>query len=171
MLGFLLKQLASRFEPIPDAIVQEFQNQKKLIGGRGLQISDILKMFQTIAAEVRTFICIDALDECAPEHRVVVLDSLGEILQRSPSTRIFMTGRPHVRYEIKRRLGGAAVFISVEPTEDDVLRYLHEKLRNDTSPEIMNPALESHILKSILEVSSETYVEKETMRKQHEGTF
>ena len=32
MLGFLLKQLASRFEPIPDAIVQEFQNQKKLIG-------------------------------------------------------------------------------------------------------------------------------------------
>jgi len=132
MLGSLLKQLVSRFEPIPDAIVQEFQDQKKVIGGRGLQISEILEMFQTIAAGVRTFICIDALDECAPEHRVLVLDSLGQILQGSPNTRIFLTGRAHVRCEIKKRLDGAAVFISIEPTEDDVLRYLHEKLRNDT---------------------------------------
>ena len=128
-------------------------------------------MFQTIATGVRTFICIDALDECAPEHRVLVLDSLGQILQGSPNTRIFLTGRPHVRCEIKRRLDGAAVFISIEPMEDDVLRYLHEKLRNDTSPEIMNPALESDILKSIPETSSETYVEGGTMRELHEGTF
>ena len=34
MLGSLLRQLANRFEPIPDVIVQEFRNQKKVIGGR-----------------------------------------------------------------------------------------------------------------------------------------
>ena len=171
MLGSLLKQLASRFEVIPDAIVQEFQDQKKVIGGRGLQISEILKMFRTIAAGVRTFICIDALDECAPEHRVLVLDSLGQILQGSPNTRIFMTGRQHVPCEIERRLGGAAVFMAIEPTEDDVLRFLGERLRNDTSPEIMNPTLESDILKRIPEASSETYVEGGDMRKLPKGVF
>ena len=171
MLGSLLKQLAGRFKPIPDAIVQEFQNQRMVIGGRGLQISGVVKMFQTIATGVRTFICIDALDECAPEYRAVVLDSLGQILRRSPNTRILMTGRFHVRCEIERRLGGAAVFISTVPTEDDVLRYLRERLQNDTTPEIMNNRLEADIMKYIPEASSETYVEEGTIRKLLGGTF
>ena len=160
MLGSLLRQLVNRFNSIPEAVLWEFQNQKKLIGGRGLQISGIVKMFQTIATTMPTFICIDALDECTPEHRVVVLDSLGQILRGSPNTRIFLTGRPHVRREIERWLGGGAIFISIEPKEDDVLRYLREKLRNDTTPEIMNSKLEADILKSIPEASSETYVER-----------
>jgi len=61
MLGSLLRQLVNRFNPIPEAILLEFQNQKKLIGGRGLQISGIVKMFQTIATTMTTFVCIDAL--------------------------------------------------------------------------------------------------------------
>ena len=160
MLGSLLKQLVSRFNPIPKAIVQEFQEQKKLIGGRGPQISGILKMFHTIATTKRTFICIDALDECAPEYRVVVLDSLGQILRGSPNTRMFMTGRSHVRCEIERRLGRAAVSILIKPMEDDVLRYLRERLRNDTTPEIMSDTLKMDILKRISKTSSETYVKE-----------
>ena len=152
----MAKQLVTRFNPIPETIVQEFQNQKKVIGGRGPEISSILNIFHAVATAVRTFVCIDALDECAPEHRLVVLDFLGQILRRSPNTRIFMTGRPHVRCEIERRLGAGAIFISIEPTEGDVLRYLREKLRNDTTPEIMNSTLEMDIIKSIPEASSET---------------
>ena len=108
MLGSLLRQLANRFEKIPDVIVREFEKQKKLIGGRGPQILGILNMFQAIATTVRTFICIDALDECVPRHRVVVLDSLGQILRESPNTRVFITGRPQVRCEIEGKL--AAIF-------------------------------------------------------------
>ena len=171
ILGTLLKQLVSRFNPIPDAIVQEFQNQEKVIGGRGPRIPGILNMFQAITTTVRTFVCIDALDECVPEHRVVVLDSLGQILRESPNTRIFMTGRPHIRSEIERRVGGGANFISIEPKEDDVVRYLRERLRNDTTPEVMNRALEEDILKSIPEASSETYVQEGTMKKQLKGRF
>ena len=169
--GSLLKQLASRFKQIPDAIAQEVQDQRMVIGGRGLQISRVLKMFQTIATIVRTFICIDALDQCMPEDRAVVLDSLGEILRGSPNTRVFMTGRPHVRSEIERRFGGGAIFLSIEPTEDDVLRYLRERLRNDTTPEIMSNGLEADIMKYIPEVSSETYVEEGVMRKLLGDTF
>ena len=128
------------------------------IGGRGLQVSGILKMFQAVAATRRTFICVDALDECVPEHRMVVLESLGQILQGSPNTSIFMTGRPYVRSEVERELGGAATFVFVRATEDGVLRFLQEKLRKDTVPNMMSSTLEEDIMKSIQAISSETYV-------------
>ena len=159
MLGSLLRQLVSGLEKIPEVVVQDFRKQKKNIGGRGLQVSEILKMFRTITASKRMFICVDALDECVPEHRMVVLESLRQILEGSPNTRLFVTGRPQVRTEVERRLGGVASFISIQPTEEGVVRYLRDKLRNDTTPEIMSSALEDEIIKSIPDMNSETYVE------------
>src|SRR5437588_3568242 len=123
MLGSLLRQLISGPGGIPDAVVRGFRDQQKVIGGRRLQVSGILEMFQTIAGTKRTFMCVDALDECALEHRMVVLESLGEILRRLPNTRIFMTGRRHVRSEVERRLDGAVTFMSTQPTEDGFARY------------------------------------------------
>ena len=158
MLGSLLRQLVSGLEAIPKAVVQSFRKEKKVIGGRGLQISGILSMFQSIAATRRTFICVDALDECVPEHLTVVLESLGQILQGSPNTRIFMTGRPHIRGEVERGLGGAANFIFIQTTEGGVLRFLREKLRKDNAPNTMSSTLEGDIMKSIPAISSETYV-------------
>ena len=159
MLGALLRQLVSGLGKIPEIVVQGFQKQKKGIGGRGLQVSGILMMFQAITTTKRIFICVDALDECVPEHRVIVLESLRQILQWSPNTRLFMTGRPQVRSEVEKRLDGAATFISIQPTGDGVVRYLRDKLRNDTAPEIMSSTLEAEIMKTIPEMNSETYVE------------
>jgi len=157
MLGSLLRQLVSGLEEIPKAVIRGFRNQKKAIGGRGLQVSGVLKMFQAITTTKRTFICVDALDECAPENRVVVLESLGQILRSSADTRIFITGRSHALSEVERRLDGTT-FILIEPTGSGIVSYLREKLRNDTTPEVMNSALEANIMESIPELSSETYV-------------
>ena len=158
MLGSLLRQLVSGPGEIPEAIVRDFRKEKRSIGGRGIQVPGILRMFQKIAATRRTFICVDALDECVPEHRMVVLESLGQMLQESPSTRLFMTGRPHVRSEVERELGGAATFVLIQATEDGVLRFLREKLRKDTIPNMMGSTLEGDIMKGIPAISSETYV-------------
>ena len=158
MLGSLLRQLVSGQGEIPEAIVKDFRKEKRLIGGRGIQIPGILKMFQTIAATRRTFICVDALDECVPENRRVVLESLGQMLQGSPNTRLFMTGRPHVRSEVEGELGGAATFILIQATEDGVLRFLRERLRKDRIPNMMGSTLEEDIVKSIPAINSETYV-------------
>ena len=158
MLGSLLRQLISREGKIPEAIAHEFRKEKRVIGGRGPQVSGILNMLQTIVAKRRTFICIDALDECVPECRMVILESLGKILDGSPNTCILMTGRPHVRWEVEKELGGAATFLFIRATEDGVLRFLREKLRKDTAPNIMSSTLEEDIMKSIPAMSSETYV-------------
>ena len=158
MLGSLLRQLVSGQDEIPEAIVKDFRKERRSIGGRGVQVPGILKMFQTIAAKRRTFICVDALDECVPEHRRVVLQSLGQMLQGSSNTRLFMTGRPHVRSEVERELDGAATFLFIRATEDGVVRFLREKLSKDTIPNMMSNALEGDILKGIPGISSETYV-------------
>ena len=83
----------------------------------------------------------------------------------------YVTGRPYVRCEIEGRLSRVAIFVSIEPKEDDVLRYLRERFRKDTMPGVMNETLERDIMKSILETSSKTYAEVGTVRKLFEGTF
>ena len=158
ILGSLLRQLVSGEGEIPEAIARDFRNDKRAIGGRGLQVSGVLKMFQEIAATRRTFICVDALDECVPEYRMVVLKVLGQIVQGSPNIRLFMTGRPNVRSEVERELGRAAAFILIRATEDGVVRFLHEKLRRDPIRNTMSRPLEGDIMRSIPAISSETYV-------------
>ena len=158
MLGSLLRQFVNGEGEIPEVIAKEFRKEKMSIGGRGLQVSGILKMFQTIAATRHTFICVDALDECVPEHRIVVLDSLAHILRGSPYTRLFMAGRPQVRSEVERKLDGMATFIIIRVTEDGVLRFLGQKLKMDAIPDMMSSTLEGDIMKSIPAISSETYV-------------
>ena len=106
ILGSLLKQIVSGLERIPDEIRQKFKDHKPMIGRRGLLVAEIVKMLQTVTSLERTFICVDALDECAEKYRPEILGSLEMVLEESPSTRIFLTGRQHIRDEINKNLGG-----------------------------------------------------------------
>ena len=113
MLGSLLKQLLGGLGVIPAEIVRKFRGQKKVIGGRRLQLPDIVKLCAAITSFQRTFICVDALDECVPRHRLEVLDAFGQILQNSPSTRMFITGRSHIRGVVERGLGERTISMSI----------------------------------------------------------
>jgi len=155
MMGSLLKQIVSGMESIPDEISRAFKEQKKAIGGCGPQIAEIVKMLQAITSSQPTFICIDALDECVGVQRFKVLDSLNQILEKSPGTRIFVTGRPHIRAEIEKHLGGRAASLSVGPSKDDITTYLHARLGEDETPDAMSESLEAEILEKIPENMSE----------------
>jgi len=159
MLGSLLRQLVGGLGKIPELVVQTFRKHGRGAGGKGLPIPEILNLFKAITATKRTFICVDALDECAPEHRMAVLGSLRQILQESPNTSLFMTGRPYVRSEVERGLDGGATFMLIQPTEDGILGYLRDKLQNDPNPEIMNSTLEAEIMKTVPKITSGMYVE------------
>jgi len=158
MMGSLLKQMVSGMETIPEEISRVFQEQKRAIGGRGPRLPDIVRMLQVITSSLRTFICIDALDECAAVHRVKVLNSLQQILENSPRTRIFITGRHHIRAEIEKRLVRRVMSVSVGPSKDDIIGYLRVKLDEDETPEAMDESLVSDILEKIPQNMSEMYV-------------
>jgi len=158
MLGSLLKQIVKGMERVPDEISRAFQEQKKAIGGCGPQLADIVKMLQAITSLQPTFVCIDALDECVGVQRFRVLDSLKQVLEKSPSTRIFVTGRPHIRPEIEKGLAGRAISLSVGPSKDDITTYLRARLSEDETPDAMDESLEADILVKIPENISEMCV-------------
>ena len=100
IMGAILKQLAGR-DSIPNYIRGAFQKAKKEFGGRGLRLAEMKGMLRiAIASLPQVVICIDALDECLPKYLPELLKSLRDIVRESPSTRIFLTGRPHVGEDV-----------------------------------------------------------------------
>ena len=155
ILGSVLKQVVRGLDEVPERIVKAFRSREKVIGGQRLALSEIVESLQDISSSRCTFICIDALDECPAGHRVKLLDSLNQILQKAPGARIFLTGRPHILGEVERHLAGRAATRSITPTKDDIIIFLRAKLKEDTIPEAMDESLEDEIIKSIPETVSE----------------
>jgi len=156
VMGSILKQLVGR--GIPKHIREVFQKGKGEIGGRGLRLADLMGMLRIAIASLRqVFICIDALDECLPKHLPELLKSLGDIVRESPTTRIFLTGRPHVKEDIQRYLT-MVIVIPISPNKDDIRNYLKMKLDGDTDPEAMSDDLRADIVRVILEKTSDMCV-------------
>jgi len=149
ILGSVLKQIVDGLDEVPERIVKAFRDRGKVSGDQRPTLREIVEFLRDISSARRTFIIIDALDECAPGHRAELLDALNHILQNSPSARIFLTGRPHIRGEVDRHLAGRAAIIFVMPTREDVVKYLRAKLKEDTVPEAMGEGLEEEIAQNI----------------------
>ena len=155
VLGSLLKQIVSGMERIPEEISWAFQLQKTTIGGRRAQLVDIVKMLRFVTSSRPTFMCLDALDECGRVQRARILDSLNQILEKSPCTRIFTTGRRHIRAEMEKRLAGHVTSVSVSPDGGDITRFLRARLGEDEMLDAMDESLEIDILEKIPENMSE----------------
>jgi len=155
ILGSVLKQIVGGLDEVPERIVKAFRDQEKVIGGQRLALSEIVEFLQDISSSRRTFICIDALDECPPGHRLRLLDSLNQILQKSRGSRIFLTGRPYIRGEVEKHLSERVATRSITPTKDDVIIFLRAKLREDIMPDAMDENLEEEIIENIPETVSE----------------
>jgi len=161
MLGAILKQLLER-DGIPDPIRQAFHQGKRVLGGRAVRLSDLVEMLETTISSLReVFICIDGLDECHPTNRRELLESLREIVRASPAVRVFVTGRPHVRDEIKRYFT-EAITIAVIPTTEDIRRYLKMRLDRDPTPGAMDDDLRAEIMRIIPGEFSPMWVDQPT---------
>ena len=125
--------------------------EKRKFGGRALQLSGLVKILKrTIASLQEVFICIHGLDECLPENRRDLLESLQDIVRASPTIRVFLSGRPHISDEIKGYFT-QAIMILLVPTRGDIVRYLNMRLDKDTTPIAMNDNLRAVIMRVILE--------------------
>ena len=158
VLGSVLKQVVGGLGGVPERIVKAFRNREKVIGGQRLSLEEIIELLKDISAAQGTFICLDALDECPQGYRMELLGSLNRIIQNSPSVRIFLTGRPHIRGEIDKHLAGRAATRPITTTKDDIIIFLRAKLKADTIPDAMDESLEEEIIKNVSETVSEMYV-------------
>ena len=155
LVGAMLTQLVCR-RSIPGYLREAFQEGERT--GRGPQLATLMKLLKiAIASLPQVFICIDGLDEYQPEHLPELLESLRDIVRESPTTRIFLTGRIHVREDIQRYFPKAAL-LPISPNRDDIKNYLEMRLDRDADPEAMKKDLREHIVKIILEKVSDMSV-------------
>ena len=164
MLGALLKQVVSGLEEIPEEIASIYHRQRKILGGWGPQLSDILKMLRTTSTSRQIFICVDALDECVAGNRQEALESLRGILKDLPGIRLFLTGTPNIRSEIQRLFAKTAMFIDIQPEKGDIVTYILAKLEEDTNKDAMNAGLRADILTKVPAMVSGMYVGDKTLR-------
>ena len=157
IVGAILRQLVAK-GGIPDELRQAFQEAQKEIGGRGLRLADLMEMLRVVIASLpQVFICVDALDECLPKCLPELLRSLRDIVRESPTARIFLTGRPHVREDIKGYFT-MAVVIPISPNAGDILNYVEMRLDRDSEPQAMSNELRADIVRVIQENISDMCV-------------
>ena len=157
LFGALLKQVVSALEPIPDQVQRAFGGSKRGVGGRRLLLPDILEMlFGSLSCLRRVFICIDALDEFPAKHRPELWESLQKIVLECPSTRLFLTGRLHIRDEVQKYFSSTVEMLPVSSRPHDIRLYLKTKLKRDSELDAMDKKLEADILRTIPEVVSGT---------------
>ena len=157
IIGAVLRQLLVRGEVL-EHVRQAFQKAKGEVGGRGLRLPDMVQMLKrTVSILPEVFICIDALDECPPKHLLELLGTMKEVLEESPRTRIFLTGRPQVEAEITRYFA-TRLAVPVIPKMHDIRRYLENKLEMDPEPVAMSHSLRKDILRIIPKRVSEMCV-------------
>ena len=154
MLGAVLKQVGC----IQREIEAAFERSKKKLDGGELESGEILKLLiSSLRTMQRSYICIDALDEIPSEYRLELFKSLVQVTQQSPGTRLFLTGRHHIKEEIGTYFTRRAE-IQIEPTEQDIRNLLTMGFCNDTEPQAMSPELREEILRTIPEKVPKTYV-------------
>ena len=157
MMGAILKQLVGGVD-IPVYLREAFEEGQKVIGGRGLLLPGLMRILRrTIASLGQVFICVDALDEFLPKNLPELLESLVDIVQESPNTRIFLTGRPHVADAIQGYFTKAVV-IPINPNTDDIKSYLDVRLNRDDEPKAMDNDLRADIVGVILDKMSDMCV-------------
>ena len=154
ILGSLLEQMISEMEVVPEEILRGLREHKNALCGTTLRLVEIVQILQLITSSQPTFICIDGLDECVGIQLARLLESLKQILEKSPGTRIFVTGRPHIRSAIEEHLAGRVASVSVDPSKDDVTRYIHARLAKDKTPDAMDECLKAGVMENILRNTS-----------------
>ena len=156
MIGSLLGQIALGGVGNVGEIQKAFEESRKG-GGNGLRLPEIRELFvKTISSCQRVYICVDAMDELAPQHRSELLRTLRQIIE-TPNTRLFLTGRPHIRLELDRHLTKGAYTIHIVPDQGDIARYISQKLDDDDDrdPDLMTESLKNDIMKTMLETVSD----------------
>ena len=159
VLAALLKQLVAGVDPIREEIKSAFDRAKKEADGRALRLPEIRAMLTKSASLLlRGFICVDALDEFPANHRPELWDSLLHIVRECPNIRLFITGRPHIREEVRKYFPGCPDQPPITPTEEDIREYLTMRLKEDSELDAMDTELEADILRIIPEKISAVYV-------------
>ena len=159
VLGSVLRQAVGALVEIPSEVCEAFERAKRQVDGCGLRLPEILELLiKSLPSFKRSFICIDALDELPLKYRPELWESLQCLVQHCPSTRLFLTGRPHIQDQVREYFSRTAEMLPVSPSPGDIELYLKKRLERDPEPDAMNQGLRAEILTAIPARISRMYI-------------
>ena len=159
VLGSVLRQVVGALAEIPDEVQGVFKKAGRQADGCGLRLPEILDMLTKFLPSLnRAFICIDALDEFPTKQRAQLWNSLQRMVRECPNTRLFLTGRPQIRTEVEDYLAKEAEMVAIEPTLEDIIRYIEERLNGDLDKSAIDEGLREDIRRVVPKRVSGMYV-------------
>ena len=154
ILGSILKQLLVKISTSNPQFMEEVEKKLDAIQKqtRGVEENDLLPMLkQALYTLHMGYVCMDALDELEPRVRKRLLSTLRTLQAECRSTRLFLTGRPHIRLEVYDSLGiQEEDSISISADAGDIRAYLIHEIEQDRDPCAMNEKLKEEILDVII---------------------
>ncbi|KAM5437912.1 hypothetical protein MaudCBS49596_006473 [Microsporum audouinii] len=125
VLSSILRQIIAMMPDIPQCVMGAYT---KSGGSSSLPAHELEKLILSITQGVqRTYIIIDALDECIEAtNRKPLLSFLNQISKQNPAVRLFVTSRPyprdiHTAFQAHRQ-------IVIQAHESDLRRYLYREI-------------------------------------------
>ena len=152
ILGSFLHQfLTTSQQPIPDEVVKKLHDIR--CQGRKVKTEDILALLKIRLDQFqRAFICIDATDELEPRVLQQLLKVLKDLVTND--TRLFLTGRGHVKSEIQKHLQVAQSYrATITASQQDIQEFVEQQINDDLNPDVMNEILAKDIANTIVEKS------------------
>jgi hypothetical protein len=153
IIGAITKQLLRQLPGLPEGITATWKKSRN--GKEPLELAQAMEALSSACRSFnRTFICLDALDECRD------IPKLLHCLHQAPSTvRIFGTGRKHVQPIIRNHFEHTQT-IHIEAAESDIHVLVKERIKEDRKkdPSLMNEQLERCITERIFTLSKGMFV-------------
>lgn len=129
LLAERLKQPVAGVEQIQEEIKVSFDGAKRKVDDRTLRPPKIQGMLTKSAPALRQgFICVDPLDKFL-QNIDLKFWSLLHIVPEYLSPRLFATGRPLIRQEVKKHFPEYPDLSSVKPTKRGIRAYVSMRLK------------------------------------------
>lgn len=153
IVGSLLKQLAigyinfPGFIAIPDPVNQLYERcsvQKRQPHREDFEQALLL----TCQNYDRTFIVIDALDECDPNHKRALLQVLSQLRTTTEaSVSIFTTSRSYPDHVMKHFKGATKMSVGAHPT--DLEKYVLQEIGNSDNADMIEDDFRDEIVEKV----------------------
>lgn len=152
MLLSLVRQLVEAQATLPDSIAAAFESHQR--SQQSLSIDDARQLLSSVVSssnDTKFYLAIDAIDECLPAQRRVLLDALSE-MARSKYISILITGRPHVDGDVERFFP-TCPRLEIFAHEEDLRRYIDRELEITDAFDIIDDEFGEDIAKRLVTVS------------------
>jgi hypothetical protein len=119
----LLRQFISSNTKMIDELYESMagsQTRRNLTDG----LNNLLSLCSAFG---KTYVVVDALDECSPDQRKLLLPIFRSF--QNSSIKVFVTSRQHVQ-DVERAFGGQAR-IEIKATESDLRSYVTNQIEKD----------------------------------------